>query len=271
MKRPWLLAAVVVLVISNAWVLTQIAINRSGTPDSQIQMTAREAVYYGSGREDSSVTLRLRWQNPAPQYRYVPPIAEPFTSWFDLAKLKETGFDVSLAPESPAASRYYQNQRSREIFVALEYDGPAWQNWLNRGEPGVAFAPQFDSRMTPEQRMQVRRETESRLVAVDAGVDAAALRQKYPDRAHAAILRGLARVVREESPNPYLRGAITSILTESINVPQPLSRVFDGQFSYVPWTYSGEQIKTQPPPYSLTLAIGSRFEPWVASVARTSQ
>jgi len=34
MKRPWLLAAVVVLVISNAWVLTQIAINRSGTPDS---------------------------------------------------------------------------------------------------------------------------------------------------------------------------------------------------------------------------------------------
>ena len=130
MKHPLLTAAVGVLVVSNAWVLVHAALNRSGTPDAELELTARELRYNGSGREDSSVTLMLIFENPAAQYQTGPPPNPQSTGWFNLQKLAELGFDTSVPPESTDASRYYANSRSREVFVALEYDGPAWQQWL---------------------------------------------------------------------------------------------------------------------------------------------
>ena len=61
MKRPLLLAAIALLVVSNAFVLAHVAMNRSGEPDSEMELTARELQYYGSRSDDSSVVLMLRW------------------------------------------------------------------------------------------------------------------------------------------------------------------------------------------------------------------
>jgi hypothetical protein len=63
----------------------------------------------------------------------------------------------------------------------------------------------------------------------------------------------------------FLRGAIIRLAIESINVPQPVSRVLEGQ-SYSPWTYDGKTVKIQRPPYSVQLRVGSKYEPWVADV-----
>ena len=124
-------------------------------------------------------------------------------------------------------------------------------------------------------RLEIDRQTAPRLVSVDVARDPAALRRKYPDRKRVMILPALVRAKLEPWQRkpatapfrpPYLRGAITRLAIESINVPEPLSRQFDNQSSYSPYTYDGKQVKIQPPPYAATLRVGSKYEPWVVAV-----
>jgi len=270
MKHPLLLAAIALLVVSNGWVLAHVAMNRSGQTDSETELTARELSYYGTRSDDSSVVLLLRWQNTAPEYA---PQVEP--GWFDGKKLEELGFDVSEPANSPGAERYYRNLRSRKVFVALEFDGPAWEQWLKDHEPQIREGTQYAPRISVEDRMEIERQTASRLVAIDVARDPAGLRRKYPDRTRVMILEGLVRAVREPdrpasavapARAAYVRGAISRIAIESINVPEPLSSRLRGQSSYVPWTSDGNQVKIQPPPFAATLRAGSKYEPWIVDV-----
>lgn len=273
MKRALLLAAMALVLVSNAFVLAHVAMNRSGEPDSEIELTARELQYYGSRGDDSSVVLMLRWENTAPEYPVGLPRDTP--GWFDASKLKELGFDLSVSPDSPQADRFYRNQRSREVFVALEFEGPAWEQWLKDREPQIQQETQYAPNISAADRQEIERQTASRLVAIDAARDPAELRRQYPDRKRVMILQALTRAMLEPrrpatNTSParpaFLRGAITRILTESINVPVPLSRRFDNQQSYSPYTYDGKQVKIQKPPFAATLRVGSKYEPWVADV-----
>jgi len=284
MKRPLLFAAVGVLVTANAFVLIHAAVNRSGAPDAELELTARELKYYPSGREDSGAVLALNWQNSAAQYPFFGTSPEAPARWFGANKLKEIGFDVSVPPASKDASRYYARMRSRQVFVALELDGPAWKEWLDRRKAAIAAEPVATPvpgtpRTTVEDRIRIDEETSSRLVAIDVGLGGTALRAKYPDRQRVMILRGRAQLFRDDgivTPTggaasrvpavPYLRGVITSIDPSQIYVSQPLSRKFDSQASYMPWTYSGEQVKIAENPYTVTLRVGSQYEPWVVDV-----
>jgi uncharacterized protein DUF4824 len=258
MRRPLLLAAIALLVVSNAFVLAHVAMNRSGEPDSEMELTARELRNSGSRNEDSSIVLTLLWENTAPEYQSLPR-EDPV--WFDQDKLREAGFDVTVPASSPQAARFYRNTRSREVFVALEFDGPSWERLLLR------FAP--------ERGLAVERNTFSRLVAVDAGANPAVLRTKYPDRSRVMILRALARVMLDPPTSAYgaaparsarLRGAIMRLTTDSINVPVPLSRQFRRLPPYNPVIYSEKELSAQPPPYRATLQVGSKYEPWIVAV-----
>jgi hypothetical protein len=273
MKRPLLLAAIALLVVSNAFVLTHVAMNRSGEPDSEMELTARELQYYGSRSDDSSVVLMLRWTNTAPEYPTGPPTDVP--GWFDRKKLEELGFDLSVPADSPQAPRYYQNLRSREVFVALEFEGPAWEIWLKDREPRLQTETSYGTQVSLSTRIEIERQTTPRLVAIDVARDPAELRRKYPERKRVMILPALVRAMlnmnlpasREVPARPaYLRGAITRLAIESINVPEPLSRQFDSQSSYTPYTYDGKEIKINQPPYAVTLRVGSKYEPWVTDV-----
>jgi hypothetical protein len=274
LKRPGLMPAVAVLVLSNAWVLIHVAANRGGTPESQLELTSRELVYYPGNSEDSSVTLTLRWRNPAPDY-----LVNGFepARWFDERKLAEMGFDVRPPASAKDAARHYQNERSRSVYVALEFEGPSWLQWLAAREQQFRLEPAIGQPLTVEQRLQVEREAESHLVAVDAGVDPVALRRMHLDRQRVLILPGVARVMRDEARPavggqparpPRLRGAIERISIEQINVPDPLSRQFAGQPPATPWSLENGALKILPPPYAVTLTVGSRYEPWVADVKR---
>jgi len=272
MRSLLLLAAVGLLVVSNTFVLAHVAMNRSGAPDSEMELTARELQYYGTRSENSSVVLMLRWTNTAPEYPTGPSADE--VGWFDSKKLQELGFDLTVPADSPKASRFYENLRSRQAFVALELEGPAWDAWLKGREPRLQTEMSYGPQVSLPERIQIERETTPRLVAIDANRDPAALRHKYPDRNRVMILPALVRVMlkmgipasREGPARPaYLRGAITRLAIESINVPEPLSRRLDGQ-SYTPWTFDGKQTKVNPPPYSVILRVGSKYEPWVVDL-----
>jgi len=270
--KPLLLAAVGLLVLSNAFVLGHVAMNRLGEPDSEMQLTAREVQYYGGRSDESSVVLMLRWTNTAPEYPTGLPGETPV--WFDQKKLEEIGFDLSVPTSSPKATRFYENLRSREVFVALELDGPAWEAWLKDREPRLETETSYAPKVSLTDRLEIERQTTPRLVTVDVARDPVDLRRKYPDRKRVMILQALVRAKLEPEQRAsqsaplrpaYLRGAITRLGIESINVPQPLSRRLEGQ-SYSPWTYDGNRVKIQQPPYSVTLRVGSKYEPWVVDV-----
>lgn len=273
MKRPYLLGALLLLVVSNAWVLAHVAMNRSGEPDSEMELTARELQYTGSRNDESGVILMLRWTNTAPEYPAGGPLEPP--GWFDQKKLEDLGFDVSVPASSPKAPRFYQNRRTREAFVALEFAGPAWEQWLKQQEPRLEGQTAYGPRISLPERLEIESQTTPRLVAIDVARDPAELRGKYPDRKRVMILPALVRAMLEPANRPsagaalrpaYIRGAITRLAIESVNVPDPLSRRFDGQQSYVPWTYENDRVKIQQPPYSAVLRVGSKYEPWVTEV-----
>ena len=68
--RPWttkqyMLAAGLVLLVSNVFVLTGVAYNRSGDPVSRMTLTERELASpysYSYRKEDSGVVFNLQWR-----------------------------------------------------------------------------------------------------------------------------------------------------------------------------------------------------------------
>ena len=270
--KPLFLGALGILVVSNAFVLAHVAMNRSGEADSEMELTARELQYYSNRTDDSSVVLMLRWNNTAPEYPVGTGLDDP--GWFDQKKLEELGFDLSVPASSPKASRFYENLRSRQAYVALEFEGPAWEQWLAKREAQAPTELSYGPQVTVPDRIAIESQTTSRLVAIDVARDPADLRRKYPDRRRVMIQPGLVRAMldperRASAAAPLrpanLRGAITRLAIESISVPDPLSRRLDG-LSYSPWTYDGKQVMVMQPPYSVTLRVGSKYEPWVADV-----
>jgi len=268
MKRSVLFyAALGLLVVSNAFVLIHAARNRAGEPEAEMELTEREIRYYPHGNDDSSLTLMLQLQNPATEYPYSP-VPRGDIGFFDRAKMEEIGFDLSVAPDAKEAERFYRGQRSREVYVALEYDGLAWQAWLKRRESAVNTYDQFPSATKLEDRMRVERETSSRLVAVDVGLNAARLRQKFPDRKMVLILPARARVALDSFP-PALRGVITSVSIENINVPNTFRPQLAQGSYYNGWrTEANGTVIIDPPSFAATIRVGSHYEPWVVAVRR---
>jgi hypothetical protein len=236
------MAAGSVLVASNAFVLVHAAMNRRGSPEAELALTWRELRYNYSS--DGTATLTLVWQNPGELFQARP------AGWYDERKLRETGFDLSVPPNSKEAGRRYQNSKSREVFVALEFDGPEWQKWLEENREQLRVQSQNVPR-TPLEMSQIEAQwehTASRLVAVDAALDPEALRRKYPDRTRVMILRGLAQVFLQTAAQPYLRGRISQILSQTISVPTQFRE-------FLP---SGA--------YEVALRSGRLYEPWIADM-----
>lgn len=258
MKKS-LLAAFGLILFANAGLLLGVWRNRSGPPDSELRLTDRELVFPGRRAEDSTLTLHLRWQNTAPlvahilrggRHAHVP-------GWFDQRKLLDLGFDCSVPATATEASEYYRRSLPRNVFVALEYDGLAWRQWLQDRESVLRYQTEMDRASIPfESRWEDESRTESRLVMIDASLTPEDLRRKHPDRNRVIILRALARVVVQPDPVvSYLRGAVTRLLTEDLYVPPKLGLLID------------DSRNEKPSGYSVVLRNGSRYEPWIAALS----
>ncbi len=271
-RNPLLFIALVLILIVNGILLVHVQRNRSGTPDAEMELTARELSYYGTRTDDSSMMLQVMWQNTAPQYVYLG--SDRPTDWFDLDKLNELGFDTSIPATGPEARRYYERQQARPIYVVLEYDGPSFQDWLVQRQAqqleqlnSASFGGNESTRLNMVAQFERELSTASRLVSIDVGLDPDELRRSYPDRNQVLIWPALAKAVVDgpgtDRPT-IVRGAITQLTIQNINVPAEFRTQFGPDQTLASWRPNGD-----PPPYSVMLRMGSLLEPWVVSVRPT--
>ena len=108
--------------------------------------------------------------------------------------------------------------------------------------------------------LQQEEETNSRLFVIDAGLDAAALRAKYPDRSRYAIVHGFVRPnLAWDDQNSTVTGFVSVLNIDEINVPNRFRQLFtDGRDQY--------DVRL-PSRYAVTVAFGKRLEPWIAEVS----
>ena len=292
--RRTLLAGIAIILIVNAIALGGVAYNRSGRPDSTLHLNQRELREPWTWRrndEDSGIALTLEWRVPLRfdntnknewQQRLYGVIGGD-AAWLDVAKLKSLGFDTR--PPAPGVDDHgqYRPQPRRAVLVVLELDGPAYRQSLVQATLIVAHAksnanansnaganangiPDASNSVTEANKALIREEQEnSRLFAVDAGLDAKALRAKYPDRTHYAIVRGTIRPQWTiEENKKHLSARIDQLSANSINVPKAFRPIFESTTGHMRVRGDGEQNAH---PFVADVAFGKRFEPWIVNAS----
>jgi hypothetical protein len=284
------LAASLILLV-NIIVLAGVARNRSGDPDALVELTERELPLSASPvsrrEENTGIALKLDWN----RYPFLGKLSgrartDLPADLFDQAKLEELGFDCRMPPNDPRADLHYQKMLPRKAFVVLEYEGKAWDAWreqarvdlsdaIDRARTGrTADKDIREAKEAYEQEIKAR----SRLFAIDAGRDPQLLRQRYPDRGRFIVAAAQIRLqllapfddtARKHEP-PKLRGFISELLIDDIHVPKALGAELDERLAkdagHEGSPFPSRFGQQRAPAYTITLAYGRRFEPWVAGV-----
>jgi len=276
---PVVIGAVIVLIL-DAILLAAAAWNRSGAPEAQLELTERElSLPEYIARDDTGLflTITLNWG-----------INRDEPSWFDRAKMEEIGFDAHVDPADPKAAEFYGFAAARPAFVVLEYEGEAWRRALADIDRRLAELQPDSARggtgqeraAEEERRLRASRVAGSHLVPVDAGLDPARLRQRYPDRSRFVIVEGIIspRFVKPENGPPHFGAPFVALMVAQVHVPQALRPLLA---PYTPKILPrearlaeaghGEAIhgihgRTGPPRYSAVVAFGRRLEPWLVDV-----
>lgn len=276
-----LVAGAGLILLANAVALTGVYLNRSGEPESRLTLSQRELTMpwgWGMTKENSGLALGLNWRvsdaSSADYYGGGFGFGGGTPEWLDESRMAALGFDTSLVAQGDAGRRRFERQLPREALLVLELAGPAWQQVLERARQNAARheaarLANADSKEFVEKAKQaqerVKREeaANSRLFAVDAGLDRAALRAKYPDRGRYLILKGTLRprlVILEQTTR--VTGYVSDIAVRQINVPHALRPILE------PALRQHKRTLDDPaPPFAATVAVGQRLEPWIESVA----
>lgn len=265
--------ALAVVLAANIAVLAGVAANRRGEPEAKAQLSERELrLPHTLHRENSGLTLQLLWRTLAREANEEGIYYESRSpAWLDAGKLRELGFAVErmLAAERP------KEEIPREVLIVLEQDGPAWREELRRAEAAVAaeearWRAKSDDRLLRERfdeagkRLKRERVANSRLFAVDAGLDIGQLRGKYGDRSRYLIVRGQIRPMLAVAGGGKrsLHGYIAGLAIESIHVPLGQRRVFDALLQQ----NKSRRDDLAEPRFQVELAWGRRLEPWIVAV-----
>jgi hypothetical protein len=275
--RKLIIAAVLLLVLTNMVVLSGVAYNRAGAPLVSIELTERElpVKQIRTGRdEDSGMALLLKWRVPytskLPEFLYTNPRSP---AWLDEAKLAELGFDLRKL-KSEKENGYKWPLGTSEVVLVLEYQGDAYQhavaitkNMVNQLREKVESTPddqtqvnklkQYEGQLT---RMKV---SQTRLYMIDAGIDEQALAKKYSEKNKYLFARGEVRV---RWNNDRIAGHIRRLYIDQLHVPLPYSQ----QLASLTMgeNYYNRGTQSIPPRYQVLLNVGKRLEPWIGSVAQ---
>jgi hypothetical protein len=277
-RRHTLAAGLGLIVLTNAVALVGVVYNRS-REEATLRLSERElrAPYrwYGD-RENSGLDLAIVWRVPVERtganvWRYLP-TGGGAPAWLDAAKMQALGFDAP-AGDSREGRRRYDKQLPREVLLVLELDGPAYRRSLELAaeyaagaEAKLAANPaekEFAARAkNAREALEWETNRNSRLFAVDAGLDRDALRAKYPDRTRYAIARGEVRPEYVEVKSGKFAGYLGALSVASVNVPL----AFRGVFGDAPKAYEPDDRKRAP--FEATVAYGKRLEPWIVGAAK---
>lgn len=280
-RRHTFIVGLGLIALTNAVALLGVSYNRSGEPDSQLVLTQRELTLpyqWGWQKENNGLSLELRYRLPGEHddnLGFYPNRAPRFgdLTWLNQDKLAALGFDVSQTPDTAARRRYYNRLQPKDVLLVLELNGPAYEHRLQAARdhlqqeevlaaknPGVN---EFVERVTTARKaLQDEEQTESRLFVVDAGLDASALRRRYPDRTRYALVQGRIRPwIDQRHDQPVIVGQVQSLSITQVNIPHEYHSRFEATSKD---TYGGNEHKEKR--YAVTLAIGRRYEPWVANI-----
>ncbi len=274
-SRALFVLGIAILVLTNVVVLAGVAANRTGDHKAKVILSDRElSVPYDYQKENSGLALKLKWRVLGKEredgYYYgwrTPP-------WLDRDKLIALGFDNN---EMDISDKKYRKQRRplpKQVFVVLEFNGPAHEKSIeiakrqlekvkNRLPVAGKEKKHENDLKQARKRVDSERTKESRLFAVDAGLDADALRQEYDDRYRYIIAPGIVKAsyrYNKKTREPY--GYIQKLGVEKIHVPLSLRKQFNG------FAKKGKPGKNEP--FAAELAWGRRFEPWILSVQSLS-
>lgn len=272
-QRHTLIAGVALIALTNAIALGGAAYNRTGEPDSTLRLSERELrppYIWRSGKENSGLSLHLLWRVPpgAAQdlgaYYYAGNGGMP--AWLDASKMTSLGFEKPAKDADAERGVFKQRQLPRDVLIVLELEGPAYRDVLERTAKAAQEVAAKNERGEGEKAAaeMMERETHrsSRLFAVDAGLDRAALRRQYPDRTRYAIVHGQVRPAWKWETKGAA-GSIERLSASEVNVPLEFRRVFEG---VMPEGYLVRD--TADKHFEATLAFGRRLEPWLVSAAR---
>ena len=269
-KRTIVIGVALILAV-NAIALGGVAYNRSGKPDSVLRLSQRELHEPAAWQRDtdsSGITLQIQWRVPVrltddadkgwQQIAYGGYERQP--DWLDADKLAALGFDTQPPMRSADDTDNYHRQPRREVFLVLELDGPAYRDSLAQVRRLTAAVTDKDEIKQAKEALLKEEQQNARLFAIDAGVDAEALRAKYPDRARYAIVRGTIRPRwSRERTEPTLSASIEQLSVEAINVPRALQPVFQNAAGEV--VYANDDAKRAK--FEAVVAFGKRQEPWI--------
>jgi len=238
MKRPGVLAAAIVVVSINVWSWVDASRNRGEASGGTLELTERELRLPRAIGESTALALELEWTTPHEAWE-----RRGMAAWLDGPKLLELGLDPELSDCATHDDGCESSQLTRPVFVVLEL---------------------AEERPSPEES------GETRLVAIDAGIDAARLREGYPDPSRHAIVRGLAGAfVQERSgpddlllETPRVRGYLEELRPRFLFVPRPYSRVLE---DLTDERSTVEDLAQHGPRFAATVSWGRGHEPWIES------
>lgn len=275
--RKFVIAAVILLLLTNIVVLAGVAYNRSDSPLVSIELTERELPiqHYGSSSEENSGTaLSLKWQilNPDSDSEYFyKTYGTPV--WLDRKKLIELGFDMERINGDTDKYKYRTSHLSSEVILALEYDGESYKKARARVKKRLEQVRQEvddypdDSDLVKKleryekelSRMEV---SQTRLYVVDASLNEHELLQKYKGKKNFLLLRGEIGLRWHDDA---VGGRIKQLFINQIHAPLPLSTQLE-------LLTGGKRYPTYKnfiqPRYRVQLIIGQRIEPWLESATQ---
>jgi hypothetical protein len=270
-RNKVLAAGIALILLTNIVVLAGAIANRSGKPEAVLNLTERELILRDwHMKENSGLSLRLNWND---HFYY----GDGTRRLLDADKLKELGFALIDSDDPYKIRQYISKQLPRAAWIVLEFDGAAYQEALkdaeNKYQEELRLLPREQDSATQKSRLEQAegklewmKNSASRLYAVDAGLDPAQLRHKYPDTSHYIVTSGVVAVSYDDRDHGKITGYISDINVTSIHVPLEQRAVFDalpevrftGKSTYYPRSFH--------PRYLVNLAYGRRYEPWIVSV-----
>ncbi|MDY0057033.1 MAG: DUF4824 family protein [Methyloversatilis sp.] len=264
-QKILLVGGVALIVAVNAFVLAGVAWNRSGEPGSALTLTQRELSLpyaFGLDGERGGIDVALLWRSPMRDDNADAAYDMHYgrgPDWLDADKLRELGFDLKDPRDA--------YRQKREVYVVLELAGADWQaaqaqaqRRLDRAlARGNAEKQDVDAQKSAQEALKYEQQKASRLFAVDAGLDAAALRQRHPDRRRYVIVAAtVTPSVTVIDGKTTFSGHIGELAVARISVPHTLRGAMEG--------IDRSALDSGRASFEMDVAWGRRFEPWVTAV-----
>ena len=266
--------ALILLIATNVFVLIGVIYNRSGEPEALVHLTERELEFpYSVQKENNGLSLILNWralhrdENDAISISNSP-------DWLNKEKLTELGFDIDNYKNK---NEHHKIPLPVEVFVVLENNGKAYQESLRRAEKLYAKANQEfmlsnnneDLKKELDEvgrKLNEEKQSKSRLFVIDVGGDPLKLRMKYNHTGQYIIAKGVVGLKYRNNSvmdnKNDITGYISDLSIKKINVPLHQRKLFADLLS----EKINRHESIDPPHYSIRIAYGNKYEPWIQSI-----